>query len=1748
MARSHLEQASSLFGFLKDLLGLRNRPAKTLQQYSIATGHWVHHLDDTPRTKSGIAFWGSLGMNAVGAASGDMVSALKLATTTIKEAQNSILRVPKVLIPEPPQPSENLGPWISGEIEDPTEQLHLYTFDEMENQDLSDPDASSIDLSQTKVDYKQLQREFESWIKQWEVWAEKTKSSREVRKLYSSLFDARSKFKEQSQDWEFVLGVGRLRLRVGSDQLLDRHLFTLPCVIDLDEDTGTLFVRLDETAKFTIEDDWIQGIARPNLGDLQDTKTLLDEIEDLEGEAIKRALNQLANKYRAGLITEKDPGDVNKRDSLILAPSLLLRKRGKQDLIDLLKTLESLFGANESLPAPLQALLEPGFAEASSTSDWSGDGAVVSIDSDTYLPLALNERQVKALERADTRNATVIQGPPGTGKTRTIAVMVTHFLSKGQRVLVTAETSQALREVRDQLPGDIRDLAVASLGGGKSDNDDLQKAVNALQRENENRAELSGGFKEYEEKAKATIDEFHRERAETIRKIIDLRSQEANHLSIEGLEGSPAHLAWTHLSQRSTYAWLDDLSDPESPAPQLSADQAESLSISLKSSWSEPFAVSSTLKLPALDALWSEDQIRKAIGLKKVKGMSKPDLTLDADAARELLIFVEVALDARLTLQRDTESWINAFIEASIGLDESPILKKVELAQKNLEGAKILVQNIGDISEIECGPTTFDWLPILDGLDKRITEKGELNTKVTGGLKRPLIAGALMKNATTLLESVRISGKAPHKTQDIARIRALVQYDHILKTHRSHLQIVDSSITSNRLDTVIWTQGQTQILQAASIFNDNCQRVRKFLMGKISRSSDYVSGSLDLNLLRDALIGITATSDLREYAKEVKSHSSEIRFNLGERIPDYAESYIAAIEAEDIDVFSAAKIILQNHIMSARVAKLALEHCSDLLKVDKSLVTTFEHWIDERPDSIREREILELVRGLVEALRWKRIGDALNERVSEDYGSMFRNVKRLDLKIEKEIQELSRRRSWKKALERIDPQTVISMNRYAYESRKLGAGTGASAIRRRREIRNYLQKCTEAIPAWIMPISRVAQQFTPKIEMFDVVIVDEASQAGLDSLFLLALAKRIVIVGDHKQVSPDTGYLRNDDVQQIVSRHLTDDPRAANWANADMSLFDECKAAFGTPLTLTEHRRCVPGIIGFSNQIAYVPENLRLIPVRQTGSESLPPIKTVFVQDGYVRGKSAAVVNPPEAEVVADQIAEMIKDKKYKGLSIGVITMQGSAQQDLIRNRLNDRIDPAEIEKRQIRVGIPSSFQGSERNVIVLSMVMAPGRKSVAQTTEKMVQRYNVAMSRAKDQVILVHSLKAADLPNVNDLRRKLIDYCHAVETNQNDVFSNIRGLVPEDEIVEPFESLFEQRVHNRLVERGYSVIPQYEPEIDGHDYRIDLVVVGPYGKFAIECDGDFWHGPEAFASDLARQQNLENCGWRFFRIPESEFYENPDFLIDLWPMLDQLGSVLDAPVKHETQVSDSESHLVPIVLEEDNGMDGEAVIDEDDSDRFDSGFPKSAISLSTQPKEIIVDGLRIREFPKPLNPEYSWLEPFRSWDREDLSGLTSVNSMRGDILGNILEIVRVEGPILGSYLMRRHYKATGGSSLSSNNERAYLKQLQRLLNRADLVAEDQDLGSTLASATFRVHNQSPVITRVRGARDLYDLPPREIAHIVKNILRVRDDLSLAANRIDVYREVLLLLDFTKVTKKAEEHLDKIVAVFSNEI
>jgi very-short-patch-repair endonuclease len=580
-----------------------------------------------------------------------------------------------------------------------------------------------------------------------------------------------------------------------------------------------------------------------------------------------------------------------------------------------------------------------------------------------------------------------------------------------------------------------------------------------------------------------------------------------------------------------------------------------------------------------------------------------------------------------------------------------------------------------------------------------------------------------------------------------------------------------------------------------------------------------------------------------------------------------------------------------------------------------------------------------------DAWRWQAAGRWILDQDSEDANVLKTQVNEIERQIRSEVEHLAAERAWRHAVApgRLTGSARANLTQYAQLVASLGKGTGKYAVRQRADIAEAMDRCRPSVPVWIMPIYRIAEQVRVRPNLYDVVIVDEASQAGLEAAFLQYLAPKIVVIGDDKQVSPSAVGVDQQQIHDLANQYLATDRYRASWQNPKRSYFDEAAMRFGGRITLTEHRRCVPEIIGFSNRIAYEPQGIRLIPVRQFGAERLAPIKVVHVADGY---EGTNRTNPVEAHAIVEQIQKCMAEPQYDGATFGVISLLGKEQAKLIENKLFEAVAPEEWSARELRCGDASDFQGSERDVMFLSMVKAqdPNKRITALTADQYIQRFNVAASRAKDQMWVYHSVAKANLSNHEDMRFQLLDYCYGVvNRTHGDVEGVVREPVPEDLPVPPFDSLFEQRVFNRIVDRGYTVIPQY-PAIG---YHIDLVIVGAKGRLAVECDGDFWHGPAQFEHDLARQRELERCGWEFFRVRESVFYADmPGTLSKLWQTLDELdirtADWID-PTFAEDEAPEDEDDVDEVVVED--------IPSEPDEGEVDSPSSSEGLKEESEPR-----------------------------------------------------------------------------------------------------------------------------------------------------------------------------------------------------
>jgi very-short-patch-repair endonuclease len=104
-------------------------------------------------------------------------------------------------------------------------------------------------------------------------------------------------------------------------------------------------------------------------------------------------------------------------------------------------------------------------------------------------------------------------------------------------------------------------------------------------------------------------------------------------------------------------------------------------------------------------------------------------------------------------------------------------------------------------------------------------------------------------------------------------------------------------------------------------------------------------------------------------------------------------------------------------------------------------------------------------------------------------------------------------------------------------------------------------------------------------------------------------------------------------------------------------------------------------------------------------------------------------------------------------------------------------------------------------------------------------------------------------------------------------------------------ESEFEIDVGERIIRKGYKVIPQFKPLPNDFNYRIDLVIQEGGKLIAIECDGEKSHGPDRWEYDQRRETQLRRVGWKFWRISGSAFYRNKESAMEsLWNFLNDEG------------------------------------------------------------------------------------------------------------------------------------------------------------------------------------------------------------------------------------------------------------------
>jgi very-short-patch-repair endonuclease/DNA polymerase III delta prime subunit len=1284
----------------------------------------------------------------------------------------------------------------------------------------------------------------EEWLARKRAWEDREREVVETLGVFADLFDLRASFERESEKYQLFLGDGILVLDDPSGPV--RHPVLLQRVELRFDPAVPEFTIVDSEDNPELYTPLLRhvGLDGKGIQHLRDTVER-EHPHPLDGASTSAFLRDFVQRFWTnGLFFETArESEGASAPHLYRHPHLFLGNRnlGLAESID--RYLEALPDLRE-LPESLLRIvgIETGRAAAAREA-----GRPI----DLLLTKPANKEQEAVIRRLEETGAVLVQGPPGTGKSHTIANLIGHLLAQNKSILVTSHASKALRVVRDQLAEPLRPLCVSVLQSDEASTKQLEESITGI---------VNTLASTSEKKLAKEIERLEERRAALGRQERELRRQlqgavkgEYREIEVAGSAISPSEAARRLAAARGLHDWL-----PLSPEEAL---ELYRLNASLAPGQEEALAA----RLPDLADLPGPRRFAalhdELAALEKQRAHEGQEgWTHDEQDEASLAELQQRAKDT-VELLRVEERWLRACLEAGCA--------GAERAEPWLELARL-------VEEAEARIPAKEAAARARRAEVRAEKSLEDLIRTCGALRQHLEAGGSLRRHELLLRSewkrfIRssaVDGREPRTREDFAALQ-----DHLeVRRLREELERRWEREMAP-LGAPAWNElGEAPEVRAQAF----AREIRRALAWRreVWAPCEAQMAELGLDWRRLARKSGTARPELEAIRETVEgplgpfleTRRRHLRFRelraeregwlerleaCSRKHPAYPVIKLlrSAIPRGDYDGYAEARRALEElHESRARLERRELL----LARVE----AVAEGWAralrERRPPHDQDR----LPGDLAAAWRHRLCAQRLLAHAAVD---LDRLQERLDATAEQLFEVTANyveKKSWLAQLRRTGLAQQQALTGWLGLHKKIGKGGGKHVARLKQEAQRTLVECRGAVPVWIMPLSRVVECFDLATTRFDVVIIDEASQSDVLGLVAFAIGREVVVVGDHEQVSPYAVGQSADRIQALIDELLADVPNRQLY-DGRTSVYDLARQSFGGTIRLLEHFRCVPDIIQFSNQLCYGGE---IRPLREAGASRVrPPLVVHRVANGSERNG----VNKSEALEVASLVSAICKLEEYAGCTVGVISMVGAAQALYIDSVLRKRLGVAEYQRRKVLCGNASQFQGDERDVIFLSLVDAPaGAPLHLRQRDDARKVVNVAASRARDQLWVVHSLLPGRDLKPGDLRLRLI--AHAEDPS---------ALRPAPSR-EPgrFRSELEKEVHRELAEAGYRAIRHHAVG----EAVIDLVALGEGGRrLAIQCDGDRVETPESIEEEMEHEQTLRRLGWEFLRVRGTEFFRD---------------------------------------------------------------------------------------------------------------------------------------------------------------------------------------------------------------------------------------------------------------------------------
>lgn len=432
--------------------------------------------------------------------------------------------------------------------------------------------------------------------------------------------------------------------------------------------------------------------------------------------------------------------------------------------------------------------------------------------------------------------------------------------------------------------------------------------------------------------------------------------------------------------------------------------------------------------------------------------------------------------------------------------------------------------------------------------------------------------------------------------------------------------------------------------------------------------------------------------------------------------------------------------------------------------------------------------------------------------------------------------------------------------------RRLKVHAKSLVSNRKRQQTNILEEedfkpLLEAFPCWCVTTYAVSDSLPLKPGMFDVAIIDEASQCDIASCFpILFRAKRAVIVGDDKQL-PHLSFLEKAKEQSFLSQYGIPDKYQLIWRFRTNSMFDLADYYSINSVMLDEHFRSLPPIINYSNHEFY---NDRIRVMKKDRKDDIV-LELEEVKDGKV--DSDATRNLPEIEAVVKRVHEIVIEDERKNpenpVSIGIIS-PFRAQVEQLKVSLSKVLSDHMIKKHQIEIGTAHTFQGDERDIILISWAIANNSFPQSLIFLQKPNLFNVAVTRARYKTINFISKDPTELPEGH-----FRNYINFIKHYQNTRQAMLSGEIEEN----IYKNELEREIAAQIRELGHKVVAGTEIAGLSADLLVD-------DKIIVEVDGveDKIHSS---MPAMKKQAILERCGFKVNRITFREWQYSQKAALD---------------------------------------------------------------------------------------------------------------------------------------------------------------------------------------------------------------------------------------------------------------------------